>query len=95
MANNRVQLADGTTLMDLTEDTVTPQTMLSGIKAHDSSGEEITGVVNLANAGTATPLADSGNGAVGTATAYAREDHVHPAPSYGNIVSYSVEEVLS
>ena len=95
MANNKVQLADGTTLIDLTSDTVTPQTMIYGSTAHDRSGEQITGVVNLAYAGTVTPLADSGNGSVGTSTSYAREDHVHPAPNYGNIVSFSVVEVTS
>lgn len=45
MANNKVQLADGTVLVDLTEDTVTPQTMLSGTTAHDKSGAQITGTV--------------------------------------------------
>lgn len=45
MANNKVQLADGTVLVDLTEDTVTPQTMLSGATAHDKSGTQITGTV--------------------------------------------------
>lgn len=78
MANNKVQLADGTTLIDLTSDTVTPQTMLAGATAHAASGEQITGVVNLANAGDAVPLADNGSGAVGSSTDYAREDHVHP-----------------
>ena len=78
MANNKVQLADGTTLIDLTSDTVTPQTMLAGVKAHAANGEQITGVVNLANAGTATPLGDVLNGAVGSSNNYAREDHQHP-----------------
>ena len=77
MANNKVQLADGTTLIDLTSDTVTPQTMLAGTTAHAASGEQITGVVNLANAGTATPLAD-GKATVGSSNNYAREDHAHP-----------------
>ena len=65
MADNKVVLADGTVLIDLTEDTVTPQTMVRGITAHDASGESVTGVVDLANAGTSLPLAD------GTASAAA------------------------
>lgn len=93
MANNKVQLADGTTLIDLTADTVTPQTMILGATAHSASGETITGVVDLANAGTSVPLVSSGSGAVGSSTSYAREDHVHPLPNYGNIVSFSVVEV--
>ena len=83
MANNKVQLADGTVLMDLTSDTVTPQSMILGATAHDASGEQITGVVELANAGTNTPLVDSGSGSVGTSDAYAREDHVHPDQGQG------------
>ena len=43
MANNKVQLSDGTTLMDLTQDTVTPQTLLSGATAHNAAGEPIVG----------------------------------------------------
>ena len=78
MANNKVQLADGTTLIDLTSDTVTPQTMLAGATAHAANGEQITGVVNLANAGTATPLPDGRNASVGSSNDYAREDHRHP-----------------
>lgn len=45
MANNKVQLSDGTTLMDLTQDTVTPQTLLSGATAHNAAGEPIVGAV--------------------------------------------------
>lgn len=46
MANpyvNRVDLADGTTLIDLTSDSVTAGKMLSGTTAHDKSGAAITG----------------------------------------------------
>lgn len=87
MANNKVQLADGTTLIDLTSDTVTPQTMLAGITAHGANGEQITGVVNLANAGDAIPLADDDAGSVGTSTDYAREDHVHPFNVNDTVIS--------
>lgn len=45
MANNKVQLADGTTLIDLTDDTVVPEVLLSGYTAHDKSGERINGTV--------------------------------------------------
>lgn len=34
----------------------------------------------LGQVGTATPLIDSGSGAVGTSLKYARQDHVHPMP---------------
>ena len=45
MANNKVQLSDGTVLLDLTGDTVTPETLLSGVTAHDAAGEQISGAV--------------------------------------------------
>lgn len=43
MANNKVQLSDGTVLLDLTGDTVTPETLMSGATAHDAAGERIVG----------------------------------------------------
>ena len=42
MAYNKV-IYGGNTLIDLTGDTVTPATMLAGVKAHDKSGEVIEG----------------------------------------------------
>ncbi len=42
MAYNKI-IYGGNTLIDLTGDTVTPATMLSGAKAHDKSGEVIEG----------------------------------------------------
>ena len=52
--------------------------MMAGTTAHAASGEQITGVVNLANAGTAAPLPDGRNASVGSSNDYAREDHRHP-----------------
>ena len=43
MANNKVQLRDGTVLLDLTGDTVTPENLLSGVTAHNAAGEPIVG----------------------------------------------------
>ena len=45
MANNKVQLSDGTVLLDLTGDTVTPETLLSGVTAHNAAGEPIVGAI--------------------------------------------------
>lgn len=44
MGKNKVVYA-GTTLIDLTADTVTADTLLSGTTAHDKAGESITGTV--------------------------------------------------
>lgn len=46
MAVNKV-VYDGETLVDLTGDTVTPETMLVGATAHNRSGEQIAGAVDL------------------------------------------------
>lgn len=46
MANeyvSKVVLSNGTTLMDITGDTVSAETLLTGVTAHDKSGAPITG----------------------------------------------------
>lgn len=43
MANNKIQLADGTVLVDLTSDTVTPSSLAAGFTAHDATGNQIVG----------------------------------------------------
>jgi len=47
MANNpyvnKVQLADGTSLIDISSDTVTADKLMQGYTAHDKSGALITG----------------------------------------------------
>lgn len=42
MAINKVEYS-GNTLIDLTSDSVTPETLISGVTAHDASGKKITG----------------------------------------------------
>lgn len=42
MAVNKVDL-NGETVLDLTEDTVTPETLNKGVTAHNAAGEQITG----------------------------------------------------
>lgn len=41
--NNKIQLADGTVLLDLTDSTVSEETLLEGVSAYDASGTKITG----------------------------------------------------
>ena len=45
---NKVQLADGTTLIDISSETVTADNIVSGYTAHDKSGEIITGTMPAA-----------------------------------------------
>jgi len=42
---NKVQMADGTVLIDLTEDTITANHMLAGTVAHDCAGATTTGTI--------------------------------------------------
>lgn len=49
MPNSKIQLSDGTILLDLTGDTVTPAVLGSGYKAHNKSGEAITGAATLSS----------------------------------------------
>lgn len=42
MAVNKVSI-NGTTVLDLTADTVTPETLSMGVTAHNAAGELITG----------------------------------------------------
>lgn len=44
MAVNKVEI-NGESVIDLTKDTVLPQTLLSGVTAHDAAGEQISGAV--------------------------------------------------
>lgn len=46
MAVNKVEYG-GNTLIDLTSDTVTANTLLQGSTAHDKSGEQINGAVQF------------------------------------------------
>lgn len=43
--NNKIQLSDGTVLIDLTNDTVEADKVLEGFTAHDANGKAITGTM--------------------------------------------------
>ena len=51
MANNKVQLADGSVLIDLTNDTVVANVLKTGYTAHDASGNIITGTMDTSATG--------------------------------------------
>lgn len=46
---NKVQMADGTVLIDLTEDTITSDHMLAGTTAHNAAGATTTGNIQTYN----------------------------------------------
>lgn len=43
MSVNKVQLSNGETIIDISDSTVTPETLAEGVTAHDASGKKITG----------------------------------------------------
>jgi hypothetical protein len=45
MAVSKVELANGDVLIDLTNDTVTPETLAEGVTAHGANGESIVGTM--------------------------------------------------
>lgn len=53
MANNKVVLADGTVLMDVTSDTVAAGALLEGFTATGANGEKVTGTLGNATASSA------------------------------------------
>ena len=61
MAKNKV-IYDGNVLIDLTNDTVTANTLLSGATAHDRSGTQISGNVAFITyyTGSSTPSSSLG-----------------------------------
>lgn len=64
MANNKVVLSDGTTLMDLSGDTLTSADMLqSGVTAHKADGTQVTGTLSFVTyyTGSTTPSDSFGN----------------------------------
>lgn len=63
MANSKVQLANGTVLIDLTQDTITATSLTAGTTAHGANGEAITGslVVQYYRVGSSEPSASMGN----------------------------------
>lgn len=62
MAINKVDFGN-TTLIDISNDTVTANTLLSGATAHDNSGTQISGAVQFVTyyTGASDPSASLGN----------------------------------
>lgn len=100
MGVSKVDFA-GNTLVDLTGDSVTPETLLEGATAHNASGDQIAGAVAVAPASNTTPKAP-GTASAGTSAAYARGDHVHPKQTVtksdvglGNVDNVSINTRLN
>lgn len=62
MAVNKVNFGN-TTLIDISNDTVTANTLLSGATAHDNSGTQITGAVTVVTyyTGSSNPSSSTGS----------------------------------
>ena len=53
---NKVELADGTVLIDISSDTVVAGAMLSGYTAHGASGAPVSGSIQTMNGQSVTPM---------------------------------------
>ena len=100
MGVSKVDFA-GNTLVDLTGDSVTPETLLEGATAHNAAGDQINGAVAVAPASNTTPKAP-GTASAGSESAYARGDHVHPKQAVtksdvglGNVDNVSINTRLN
>ena len=100
MGVSKVDFA-GNTLVDLTGDSVTPETLLEGATAHNAAGDQIAGAVTVAPASNTTPKAP-GTASAGSESAYARGDHVHPKQAVtksdvglGNVDNVSINSRLN
>lgn len=100
MGVSKVDFA-GNTLVDLTGDSVTPETLLEGATAHNAAGDQIDGAVAVAPASNTTPKAP-GTASAGSESAYARGDHVHPKQTVtksdvglGNVDNVSINTRLN
>ena len=100
MGVSKVDFA-GNTLVDLTGDSVTPETLLEGATAHNAAGDQIAGAVAVAPASNTTPKAP-GTASAGSESAYARGDHAHPKQTVtksdvglGNVDNVSINTRLN
>lgn len=94
MPVNKVDLANGENLIDLTSDTVTPETLASGATAHNAAGEQIVGVFTPnVNAGTATDITGilKGDGAAVSAA----QSGVDYAPAFSPYQTLSASVTLT
>ena len=76
------QIVDTETVNNFTINKVPTQAIFDDMLANDQVNDNELYIVEgdiVPEPATATPLVDSGSGAVGSSDKYAREDHVHPA----------------
>ena len=80
----------GETLLDLTGDSVTPETLLAGATAHNAAGKQIEGAVDLSakqDKITASGIL-KGDGAGGVSAAAAGTDYIAPAAKLATATKY-------
>ena len=93
---NKVDL-NGVTVLDLTSDTVTPETLLIGTTAHNAKGETITGTVASGTAGTPTARksAVSNNSVTVTPSVANTTGYITGGTKTGTGVKVSASELVS
>jgi hypothetical protein len=93
-ANSAVLVTDSGGIPSL--GTAVPNGVTGTTQAIDDSTTKLaTDAFVLNQAAAATPLVDSGSGAVGTSTRYARADHVHPAINTNTPVLFAAGNLVA
>lgn len=64
MSVNKVQLANGETIIDISDSTVTPETLAEGVVAYNAKGERIVGTMKAGSGGANISTSDDGSGNV-------------------------------
>ena len=92
MANNKVQLSDGTVLIDLSSDTVTAADVASGVSFHLPNGSQATGTASGGSSTVATATATPSSNSTSISFSVSGEPiafAVQIAPSSGSYMSGS------
>jgi len=84
MANNKIVYGDQT-LIDLTSDTVTPETLAMGETAHSASGAQIVGTMSPSGPTTILTPSNASPPAIVDGTAYTADGDGYAIESYWNI----------
>ena len=93
MENNKVVLRDGTVLIDITDSTITPEDLLSGVVAYNRKGERIVGT--MAELIIDTAMSDSSENAVQNKVIKAYVDNaVRDAIRHGVPDTYAILEYI-
>lgn len=88
MANNKVQLANGTVLIDLTDTTAVESDVISGKEFYGANGEKVSGTIPIQTAVSITPSRET-QVAISAGTYISEDVIVNPIPPQYGLVSWN------